>query len=180
MKMDNRMRLKVQNKKPIKRSGKKPLMKKFLDYLKSDTFLYAPLLSPQPSVFPSSNSFKVVELRKPIVKERHWFQDYLKSQGYMYDPVLELPISPQEPLQDREMIRKDVSTRRSTLNVNNQQTDNSGNVNQRSESHIPQTHLSDHLTRGQKETMKHTVYQTCRTTLASRNVTLNSQPRAHT
>ncbi|GAU20953.1 hypothetical protein TSUD_201020 [Trifolium subterraneum] len=96
--MDNRMHLRVQNKKPIKRSGKKPLVKKFLDYLKSDTYLYAPLLSPQSqsqsSVFPSSNSFKVVELRKHI-KGRHWFQDYLKSQGYMYDPVLELPISPQ-------------------------------------------------------------------------------------
>ncbi|WJX91192.1 hypothetical protein P8452_73004 [Trifolium repens] len=178
--MDNRIRLRVQNKKPIKRSGKKTLVKKLLDYLKSDTFLYAPLLSPdQPSVFPSSNSFKVVELRKPI-KEKHWFQDYLKSQGYMYDPVLELPISPQEPLHNRETVRKDASTGRSTLNVNNQQTDHSANVNQRSESHIPQTHLTDHLTRGQKETVKHTVYQTCRTILASRNVTLNSQPRAHT
>lgn len=60
-KMDNRNhRLRVQNKKPIKRSGKKPLVKKFLDYLKSDTFLYAPLLSPQPSGsgFPSPNNFK--------------------------------------------------------------------------------------------------------------------------
>jgi len=119
-KMDNRNRLRVQNKKPIKRSGKKPLVKKFLDYLKSDTFLYAPLLSPQPFGSPSPNNFKglklklnhhflfifivfflwdvnlfmitVVELKKPI-KERHWFKEYLKSQGYMYDPVLELPLS---------------------------------------------------------------------------------------
>ncbi|GAU20955.1 hypothetical protein TSUD_201040 [Trifolium subterraneum] len=85
-----------------------------------------------------------------------------------------------QPLQDREVIRKDVSTRRSTLHINNQQTDHSDNVNQRSESHIPQTPLSDHLTQRQKETVKHTMYQTCRTTLASRNVTFNSQPRAHT
>jgi len=62
-KMDNRNRLRVQNKKPIKRSGKKPLVKKFLDYLKSDTFLYAPLLSPQPSGFPSPNNFKGFKLK---------------------------------------------------------------------------------------------------------------------
>ncbi|KEH32579.1 hypothetical protein MtrunA17_Chr4g0073221 [Medicago truncatula] len=179
--MDNRNhRLRVQNKKPIKRSGKKPLVKKFLDYLKSDTFLYAPLLSPQPSGsgFPSPNNFKVVELKRPI-KERHWFNEYLKSQGYMYDPVIELPLSPQEPLKDREMIRKDVSTGKSTMNVNNQQTDDLENLNKRSESHIPQTHISDRVTQGQKETVKHTVYQTCRTTSTSRNMTLNAQLRAH-
>jgi len=63
-KMDYRNhRLRVQNKKPIKRSGKKPLVKKFLDYLKSDTFLYAPLLSPQPSGFPSPNNFKGFKLK---------------------------------------------------------------------------------------------------------------------
>lgn len=56
--MENRTRLRVQNKKPIKRSGRKPLVKKFFDYLKSDTFMYAPLVSPQPSVLPSPNAFK--------------------------------------------------------------------------------------------------------------------------
>ncbi|XP_004507788.1 uncharacterized protein [Cicer arietinum] len=177
--MENRTRLRVQNKKPIKRSGRKPLVKKFFDYLKSDTFMYAPLVSPQPSVLPSPNAFKVVELKRPI-KEKHWFGEYLKSHGYMYDPLLELPFSPQEPLEDCVTIRKDVSTGKSTMNVNNKETNHLGNVNRRSESHVPQTHLSDHRTPGHKETMKHTVYQSCRSTSTSRNVTLKSPLRAHT
>ncbi|CAI8611289.1 unnamed protein product [Vicia faba] len=162
--MDNRTRLRVQNKKPIKRSGKKPLVKQLLDYLKSDTFLYAPLISPQPCGFPSTNAFKVVELKKPM-KKRHWFKEYIKCQGYMYDTVLELPLSSQAGS--------------SPMNVNKQQDNDLGNMNQRSENHFSPTRLSDRLTREQKETLKH-VYQTCRTTSASGNVSLNSQLRAHT
>ncbi|CAK8564245.1 unnamed protein product [Lathyrus sativus] len=177
--MDNKTRLRVQNKKPIKRSGKKPLVKKILDYLKSDTFLYAPLISPQPCGFPSSNSFKVVELKKPI-KKRHWLKEYVKSHGYMYDTVLELPLSPQEPLPNGEVIRRDVSAGSSPMNVNKQQDNALGNVNQRSKNYLSPTRLPDRPTRGQNETVKHTVYQTCRTTSASGNATLNSQLRAHT
>ncbi|XP_058728657.1 uncharacterized protein LOC131600520 isoform X2 [Vicia villosa] len=177
--MDNRTRLRVQNKKPIKRSGKKPLVKKFLDYLKSDTFLYAPLISPQPCGFPSTNDFKVVELKKPV-KKRHWFKEYIKSQGYMYDTVLELPLSPQESLKDGKVITKYVSAGSSPTNANKQQDNGLGNMNRRSENHLSPTCLSDRLTRLQKENAKHNVYQTCRTTSASGNVTLNSQLRAHT
>lgn len=68
------------------------------------------------------------------------------------------------------MIRKDVSTGKSTMNVNNQQADDLENLNKRSESHIPQTHISDRVTQGQKETVKHTVYQTCRTTSTSSKI----------
>jgi len=68
------------------------------------------------------------------------------------------------------MIRKDVSTGKTTMNVNNQQTDDLENVNKRSESHIPQIHISDCLTQGQKENVKHTVYQTCRTTSTSSKI----------
>jgi len=48
-KMDKRARLRVQKKKPTKRRGMKVFIKKVFDYLKSDTFMYAPLLSPLPS-----------------------------------------------------------------------------------------------------------------------------------
>jgi len=48
-KMDKRARLRVQRKKPIKRRGMKVFLKKVLDYVKSDTFMYAPLISPLPS-----------------------------------------------------------------------------------------------------------------------------------
>lgn len=57
LQMENRTRLKVQKKRPIKRSGREVLLKKVLDYLKSDTYMYAPLLSPPTSDFPSPNAF---------------------------------------------------------------------------------------------------------------------------
>ncbi|XP_061347528.1 uncharacterized protein LOC133293028 [Gastrolobium bilobum] len=182
--METRARLRVQKKKPIKHRGRKLLLKNFLDYLKSDTFMYAPLVSSLPSDFPSLDTFpssaKVVELKKPI-KESKWFREqvgeYLTSNVYMYDPLLDLPHSPQEPLQDGGMIRMDVSTKTSPMKVN-QRTDHLGNVNQRTESHIPQTNVPDEHTWGHKETVKHTVYQSCRSTSDSR-VTLNSQLRSH-
>lgn len=61
----------------------------------------------------------------------------------------------------------DVSAGTSPMNVNKQQDNALGNVNQRSESHISPMRLFDRLTQGPKETVKHTVYQTCRTTSAS-------------
>lgn len=57
LQMENRTRLKVQKKRPIKRSGREVLLKKVLDYLKSDTYMYAPLLSSPTSDFPSPNAF---------------------------------------------------------------------------------------------------------------------------
>ncbi|XP_020231321.1 uncharacterized protein LOC109811883 [Cajanus cajan] len=169
--MENRDRLRVQKKKPIKRSSRRKVsLRKVLDYLKSDTFMYAPLLSPLPSshafnTFPS----EVVELKKPV-KERQWLGEYLISDVYMYAPLLHLPHSPQEPLRDCRMNRMDDSTRRLTMKVN-QQTDHLGNANQSSESYLRQTGLSNLHTWRHPETLKHTVYQGI--------VTLNSQPRAH-
>ncbi|RDX65719.1 hypothetical protein CR513_55605, partial [Mucuna pruriens] len=193
--MENRERLRVQKKKGIKRRGRKVLLRKVLDYLKSDTFMYAPLLSPLPSdafnAFLSSPAkgftlihhfsyflvsitmpfsfivlfdVSVVEFTKPV-QENQWFGLYLKSDVYMYHPLLHLPHSPQEPSQDCGIIRKNDSTRRLTMKVN-QPTDHLGNANQSSESHLPQTDLSDQHTWGHTETVKHAVYQSCRSTSA--------------
>ncbi|TKY54638.1 hypothetical protein E2542_SST19050 [Spatholobus suberectus] len=182
--MENRERLRVQKKKPIKRSGRKVLLKNLLDYLKSDTFMYAPLLSPLPSdvfnAFPSSPA-KVGEFKKPAKENQRFGEqvgEYLKSDVYMYDPLIDVPHSPQEAVQDCGMIRMDDSTRRLTMKVN-QRPDHLGNANQSPESHLPQTDLSDQLTWGHTETVKHTVYQSCRSTSTPRIVTLNSQLRAH-
>ncbi|RZB71580.1 uncharacterized protein LOC114381883 isoform X2 [Glycine soja] len=183
--MENRAHLKVQKKRPIKRSGRKVLLKNVLDYLKADTYMYAPLLSPPTSDFPSPNAFpssaKGVEYKKPVT-EKQWFGKqvgkYLKYDGYMYDPLLRLPHSSLEPLQDCGMMRMDDSARTLRMKVN-QRTNHLGNANQSSESHLPQTDLSDQHIGGHTETVKHTVYQSCRSTSATRIVTLNSQPRAH-
>ncbi|KAG2407663.1 hypothetical protein LR48_Vigan541s001100 [Vigna angularis] len=180
--MEKRARLRVQKRKPIKRRGTKVFLKKVLDYLKSDTFMYAPLLSSLPchafDAFPSSPA-KELEFQK-AEKERRCFGKqvgkYLKSDDYMYDPLLHLPHSSKEPLHDYGMKRMDDSTRRLTMKVN-QQTDHLGNANQSSESPVPQTDISDQ--HKHTETVKHTVYQFCRSTAAPRIVTRNSQLRAH-
>ncbi|KAK7347655.1 hypothetical protein VNO80_22192 [Phaseolus coccineus] len=181
-KMDKRARLRVQKKKPIKRRGMKVFIKKVFDYLKSDTFMYAPLLSPLPShafnALPASPA-KELEFQKPV-KEKQCFGkqvgEYLKSDDYMYDPLLHLPHSSKEPLHDYGMTMDD-STRSLTMKVN-QQNDHLGNTNQSSESPVDQTDLSDQ--HKHTETVKHTVYQICRSSAAPRIVTLNSQLRAHT
>ncbi|XP_027918159.1 uncharacterized protein LOC114177108 isoform X2 [Vigna unguiculata] len=172
--MEKRSRLRVQKKKPIKRRGRKVFLKMVLNYLKSDTFMYAPLLSSLPchafNAFPSSPA-KELEFPK-AEKEKRCFGkqvgEYLKSDDYMYDLLLHLPHSSKEPLHD--------STRRLTTKVN-QLTDHIRNGNQSSESPVPQTDISDQ--HKHTETMKHTVYQFCRSTAAPRIVTLNSQLRAH-
>ena len=71
-----------------------------------------------------------------------------------------------EPLQDCGMIRMDGSDRMLRMKVN-QRAGHLGNANQSSESHLPQTDLSDQHTRGHTETVKHTVYQRCRSTSAT-------------
>ncbi|KAK7329868.1 hypothetical protein VNO77_24049 [Canavalia gladiata] len=175
--MENRTRLRVQKKKSIKRSGRKLLLKKAFDYLKSDTFMYAPLLSHYPSPNTLLSSAEVVELKEPV-QERQWLREYLKSDVYMYNPLLHPPRSPQEPLRDSGMKRMDNSTTRLAMKVN-QQTDHLGHANQMSEIHLPQTDLSGQHTSRHKETVKHTVYQSCRSTSEPRIVTLNSELRAH-
>ena len=54
-KMEKRALLGVRTRRPIKRSKKK-LLKKVADYLKSDSYMFAPLISPQPKIFHSSAS----------------------------------------------------------------------------------------------------------------------------
>ncbi|WVZ10247.1 hypothetical protein V8G54_014777 [Vigna mungo] len=202
--MEKRARLRVQKKKPIKRRGTKVFLKKVLDYLKSDTFMYAPLLSSLPchafNVFPSSPAkgftsilhislflgfnyhcfvssggclrylnVSVLEFQKAEKEKRCFGKQvgkYLISDDYLYDPLLHLPHSSKEPLHDYGMKRMDDSTRRLTMKVN-QQTDHLGNANQSSESPVPQTDISDQ--HKHTETVKHTVYQFCRSTAAPRH-----------
>ncbi|KAF7838093.1 uncharacterized protein G2W53_006575 [Senna tora] len=162
--MEKRVHLRVQKKKAFKR-GKKHLLKRVVDYLNSDSFMYAPLLSDYCSPHTIPSSAKVVELKKPMIPDKPFLEqvgDYMKSDVYMYAPVVGSSLSPQvaESLQSYRRIRMAVSTTRLTLKVN-QLTDHSGNVNQISENHLPLTAPFDQPAQGHKETVKHTVYQTC-------------------
>ncbi len=53
--MEKRALLGVRTRRPTKRSKKK-LLKKVAEYLKSDSYMFAPLISPQPKIFHSSAS----------------------------------------------------------------------------------------------------------------------------
>ncbi|KAI9126121.1 hypothetical protein K1719_003539 [Acacia pycnantha] len=179
--MESRTRLRVQKTKDFK-NGKKHLVKRIVDYLKSDTFFYAPLLSIVPSHFRSpdtlSSSTRVVEFKKPIMKNKPFLGhlgDYMKSDDYMYAAMAGPPPSLQgaESLLYSERIRMSVSTTRLTMKVN-QPADHLGNVNLRSENHLPQSGPSDQHPQERTQTVKHTVYQTCHSNSASGNVTLNS------
>ncbi|KAI4344352.1 hypothetical protein L6164_011587 [Bauhinia variegata] len=164
-----RVRVGVVKKKPLKRA-KKRLMKKIVDYLKSDTFMYAPLVSPLPSDFcpppiTLPSVAKVVELKKSIKEKKRLVEQvgvYLKSDVYMYAPLVAVPPqSNKEPLQQYKMVSVALSTER-LATTSNLPIDYLGN-----ESQLPQTGLTDQHILGYKETVKHTVYQSCRSTSAS-------------
>ncbi|KAG6644214.1 hypothetical protein CIPAW_08G040600 [Carya illinoinensis] len=79
----------VQKRNPIKRSRKK-LLKKLVDYLISDSYMFAPLISSPPKMFRSSPP----PIREPIreTKKKKLFKnigEYLKSDSYMYAPLLQ-------------------------------------------------------------------------------------------
>ncbi|XP_038710740.1 uncharacterized protein LOC120005269 isoform X2 [Tripterygium wilfordii] len=69
-------------KKPIKRNRKR-LMKSVLDYLKSDTYMFSPLIS---------SDFRVSKMKKPMkpINKRLLLKsvvDYLKSDTYLFAPL---------------------------------------------------------------------------------------------
>ncbi|PRQ37649.1 hypothetical protein RchiOBHm_Chr4g0404981 [Rosa chinensis] len=97
--MDRRMFLGVRKKRPIKRIKKK-LLNKLLDYLTSDSYMFAPLISRPPSASTSSSKKKAsvrgVEVKKPVREKKKLLKnvsDYLKSNSYMYAPLLAPPQS---------------------------------------------------------------------------------------
>ncbi|KAM5554042.1 hypothetical protein ABKV19_025997 [Rosa sericea] len=97
--MERRMFLGVQKKRPIKRIKKK-LLNKLLDYLTSDSYMFAPLISRPPSAFTSSSKKKAsvrgVEVKKPVREKKKLLKnvsDYLKSNSYMYAPLVAPPQS---------------------------------------------------------------------------------------
>ncbi|EEF34163.1 conserved hypothetical protein [Ricinus communis] len=100
--MEKRAALGVKKrKKPIK-TNRKTLLKKVVDYLKSDSYLFAPLISSSPrtdhflaskivSSTSSSTTTSAVEMKENMKGKKKRFAekvgDYLKSDGYLYAPV---------------------------------------------------------------------------------------------
>ncbi|KAF5456248.1 hypothetical protein F2P56_025750 [Juglans regia] len=85
----------VQKRKPTKRSKKK-LLKKVGDYLRSDSYMFAPLISSQSKTLRSSA--ERAEVREPIRENKNKsliekIGEYLKSDTYMYAPLVDPPRS---------------------------------------------------------------------------------------
>ncbi|XP_041019033.1 uncharacterized protein LOC121260975 isoform X3 [Juglans microcarpa x Juglans regia] len=85
----------VQKRKPTKRSKKK-LLKKVVDYLRSDSYMFAPLISSQSKTLRSSA--ERAEVREPTRENKNKrliekIGEYLKCDTYMYAPLVDPPRS---------------------------------------------------------------------------------------
>ncbi|XP_043806649.1 uncharacterized protein LOC110630757 [Manihot esculenta] len=94
--MEKRISLGVQhknNKKPtIKRNKKRKLLKKVVDYLKSDTYMFAPLISPTAThhflASRIATSFTArVEVKDCMKGRTEKVVEYLKSDSFFYAPL---------------------------------------------------------------------------------------------
>ncbi|XP_075492150.1 uncharacterized protein LOC142530275 isoform X1 [Primulina tabacum] len=74
-------------KKPIKRSNKRrrlrTVFRKFLNYMKSDTYMFSPLISPQ-----SSATFSPASLGEGLGEPTKEQDKYLKCDCFMYAPMV--------------------------------------------------------------------------------------------
>ncbi|KAF7154669.1 hypothetical protein RHSIM_Rhsim01G0012600 [Rhododendron simsii] len=178
-----------------KHSRKKKLFKKIFDYLKSDSFFFAPLVSSQPSVPPTKTlptATPGVEILKPHEDENKKLVDkvgdYLKSDSYLYapligpqpshgvDPNIACPHSGSVRLLKR--VTAEVSTRIITKKTN-QPTEDTLNIiggDEPSQDTRLKNCLAVQRTVAHRETLKHAVHQHCRSSIPGSGI-LGTKPR---
>ncbi|KAK9275782.1 hypothetical protein L1049_023051 [Liquidambar formosana] len=182
--MEKRAALGVHKKKPIKRD-KKRLLKKVVDYLKSDCHMFAPLISSPPSDFSTSritsSSPTGVEIKEPIKEKSKGMVkevgEYLKSDSYMYaslifpqpshvlaTKVIRSPPTVAGPLCYLKRVTTSISTRKVVKEIilPTEQVENVILEKQSSECSTPETGIVNKRTQGHREMLKHMVYQNCR------------------
>lgn len=185
----------VHQRKIKKHSRKTKLLKKIFDYLKSDSFLFAPLVSSQPSVPPTKTlptATAGVEIMKPQEDENKKLVDkvgdYLKSDSYLYAPL----IGPQPShgvdaniagphsgsVRLLKRVTAEVSTRIITKKTN-LPTEDTLNViggDEPSENTRLKNHLAVQRSVAHQETLKHAVHQHCRSSIPGSGI-LATEPR---
>lgn len=172
--MEKRALLGVRTRRPTKRSKKK-LLKKVAEYLKSDSYMFAPLISPQPKIFHSSASSRV-QFKEPIKKINNKsllkkIGEYLNYDSYMYTSLVapqSISPPPAEPSWYINRVTMEVSTRKVTM-IDNEPTDRFSDKvaeDKSSKSLLHQTGSSEQNL-GHREKVKHMVYQNCRSTSIS-------------
>eukprot|EP00257_Ricinus_communis_P009479 XP_002528206.2 uncharacterized protein LOC8277240 isoform X1 [Ricinus communis] len=196
MKMEKRAALGVKKrKKPIK-TNRKTLLKKVVDYLKSDSYLFAPLISSSPrtdhflaskivSSTSSSTTTSAVEMKENMKGKKKRFAekvgDYLKSDGYLYAPVFapKLVIFPKGV--GKYSTRVNAGSMRKLINGENRSTVKTSNVTVEEDrftlGDLPESSIPGQQKLVHRETVKHMVYQSCRSSSVSGKGMLDSQLR---
>ncbi|KAH7860876.1 hypothetical protein Vadar_019039 [Vaccinium darrowii] len=184
----------VHKRKLKKHTRKKRIFKKMVAYLKSDSYLFGPLVSSQPSDFPPTitvPSFATgVEMMKPSEEENKKLlekvEDYLKSDSYMYAPLIgpqpsraggANSASPQSgPVRHLKRVTE-VSTTKLTKKTNQPTEDivtgAGGDVP--SENTRLKSRIAVQRTVAHRETVKHVVHQHCRSSIPGKGI-LGTEP----
>ncbi|KAG6698879.1 hypothetical protein I3842_08G041500 [Carya illinoinensis] len=147
----------VQKRNPIKRSRKK-LLKKLVDYLISDSYMFAPLISSPPKMFRSSPPL----VREPIreTKKKKLFKkigEYLKSDSYMYAPLLQStsPLPTGSSLYVKSVTMAVSMRGKCPCMVDNEPRDQSSNVVAKDQSSQSFVHESDETSILEEQTFGH-------------------------
>ncbi|KAA8535451.1 hypothetical protein F0562_030454 [Nyssa sinensis] len=187
----------VVHKKNLKIRSRKKLFKKVVDYLRSDSYMFAPLISSRPSHFPSTKiSFSAtgIETTKPIKENNKKllkkFGDYLKSDCFMYAPLV---VPQPSHCFDTKTINSphtgpDIYLRRVTTTISvgtisrntNQPTEQTENVireNRRLDDYSLNRSTVARQTRAHREMVKHMVDQNCRSSSVSGKRMLKTERR---
>ncbi|KAI5348957.1 hypothetical protein L3X38_001844 [Prunus dulcis] len=184
--MVKKMSQEVQKKRPIKRNKKK-LLKKVIDFLISNSYMFAPLISHPPHGFSSPMKTRAsitgVEGRKPIKGDNKRLLkkvgDYLKSDSYMYVPLLASPASASTsspPKGSSKYLKKVVTMANSErklflkYNKSNERFTNVIAEDQASKGCLPEKVLSEQQSVVHKETVKHVVHHSCRSSMSGKGL----------
>ncbi|XVF34312.1 hypothetical protein REPUB_Repub18cG0048900 [Reevesia pubescens] len=158
-----RMSLGVQKKTKPTKQNKKKFLNNVLHYFKSDSYMFAPLISPP--------LLSGVKIKEPIEGNKNKVLKkagkYMKSDTYMYAPLVSSQLIGFPPSEQLRCIRKvtvEVSTKMLNLKENHQSNESANAIakNQPCKDSCPGMSTSDNQTVGHRETVKHMVYQHCR------------------
>ncbi|KAK9901889.1 hypothetical protein M0R45_001870 [Rubus argutus] len=187
--MEKRMFPEVRKKRPIKRNKKK-LLNKVLDYLTTDSYMFAPLVSRPPSGFNSSvkkkASLRGVEVKTPVRENKRLLEklsDYLKSNCYMYAPLLNPPqsiIPPKGSSLDLGRVTTVGALERRLILRGYKPNEKLADAiveDQASKGSLPEEIMSKQRSSVHKETVKQVVRNSCRSSSMSGKAMLGSQIR---
>ncbi|BBG92936.1 hypothetical protein Prudu_000806 [Prunus dulcis] len=173
--MVKKMSQEVQKKRPIKRNKKK-LLKKVIDFLISNSYMFAPLISHPPHGFSSPMKTRAsITGRKPIKGDNKRLLkkvgDYLKSDSYMYVPCLlhlHQPVLVALLKYLKKVVTMANSERKLFLKYNksNERFTNVIAEDQASKGCLPEKVLSEQQSVVHKETVKHVVHHSCRSSMS--------------